>query len=71
MKKGMMTLVMFLTLPMFAELSGNFTFSSNYIWRGMTQTMDDPGYSGGFDYHMNQAFMLEHGVPTLLLVVLD
>ena len=50
MKKGMMTLVMFLTLPMFAELSGNFTFSSNYIWRGMTQTMDDPGYSGGFDY---------------------
>ena len=42
MKKGMMTLVMFLTLPMFAELSGNFTFSSNYIWRGMTQTMDDP-----------------------------
>ena len=56
MKKGMMTLVMFLTLPMFAELSGNFTFSSNYIWRGMTQTMDDPGYSGGFDYSHESGF---------------
>ena len=56
MNQGMMTLVMFLTLPMFAELSGNFTFSSNYIWRGMTQTMDDPGYSGGFDYSHESGF---------------
>ena len=56
MKKGMMTLVMFLTLPIFADLSANFTFSSNYVWRGMTQTMDKPGYSGGFDYSHESGF---------------
>ena len=45
MKKGMMTIVMFLTLYTFGEVSSNFTFSSNYFWRGMTQTMDSPAYS--------------------------
>ena len=56
MKKGMMTLVMFLTFTVFADLSANFTYSTNYIWRGMTQTMDDPGYSGGFDYADESGF---------------
>ena len=56
MKKGMMTLVMFLTLPLFADVSANFSFTTNYVWRGMTQTMDDPGYSGGFDYTDDSGF---------------
>ena len=56
MKKGMMTLVMFLTLPLFADISANFSFTTNYVWRGMTQTMDDPGYSGGFDYTDDSGF---------------
>ena len=56
MKKGMMTIVMFLTLYTFGEVSSNFTFSSNYFWRGMTQTMDSPAYSGGFDYSHESGF---------------
>lgn len=56
MKKGMMTIVMFLTLYTFGEVSSNFTFSSNYFWRGMTQTMDGPAYSGGFDYSHESGF---------------
>ena len=56
MKKGMMTIVMFRTLYTFGEVSSNFTFSSNYFWRGMTQTMDSPAYSGGFDYSHESGF---------------
>ena len=56
MKKGMMTLVLFLTTYVFGDISSNFTLSSNYIWRGMTQTMDSPGYSGGFDYSSESGF---------------
>ena len=56
MKKGVMTIVLFLTTYVFGEVSSNFTFSSNYIWRGMTQTMDSPGYSGGFDYSSESGF---------------
>ena len=50
MKKGIMTIVIFLTFNVFGEFSSNFSFSSNYFWRGMTQTGDEPAISGGFDY---------------------
>ncbi|TDX96747.1 TorF family putative porin [Thiohalophilus thiocyanatoxydans] len=33
-----------------AELSGNVGFTSNYIWRGVTQGADDSAISGGIDY---------------------
>ncbi len=33
-----------------AELSGNVGFTSNYIWRGVTQGSDDSAISGGIDY---------------------
>jgi uncharacterized protein (TIGR02001 family) len=33
-----------------AELSGNVGFTSNYIWRGVTQGSDDSAISGGLDY---------------------
>ena len=56
MKKGIMTIVIFLTFNVFGEFSSNFSFSSNYFWRGMTQTMDAPGYSGGFDYSSESGF---------------
>ena len=69
-KKGNDDFSHVLTSEMFAELSGN-CFFPNYIWRGMTQTMDDPGHSGGFDYSHESGFYAEHGDPTLLLVVLD
>tara|TARA_B100000927_G_scaffold288759_1_gene283970 strand:+ start:185 stop:784 length:600 start_codon:yes stop_codon:yes gene_type:complete len=56
MKKGIMAIVIFLTFNVFGEFSSNFSFSSNYFWRGMTQTMDAPGYSGGFDYSSESGF---------------
>ena len=33
-----------------AEISGNVGIASNYIWRGMTQTVDQSAVSGGLDY---------------------
>ena len=54
MKKGM-TIVIFLTFNVFGEFSSNFSFSSNYFWRGMTQTVDAQ-HSGGFDYSSESGF---------------
>ncbi len=31
------------------EVSGNVAFTSNYVWRGMTQTMRNPSLEGGLD----------------------
>jgi len=33
-----------------AELTGNVGLTSNYIWRGVTQTDDAAAISGGIDY---------------------
>jgi len=33
-----------------AELSANVAMSTDYVWRGFTQTLGDPATSGGFDY---------------------
>ena len=33
-----------------AAVSGNVALTSNYIWRGVTQNMEDPAIQGGFDY---------------------
>lgn len=32
------------------EWSGNVSISSDYVWRGISQTNEDPAISGGFDY---------------------
>lgn len=34
-------------------LSANIGVASNYMWRGTTQTLDDPAVSGGVDYSMD------------------
>lgn len=33
-----------------AEITGNIGFTSNYLWRGVTQTSDDAAVQGGIDY---------------------
>ena len=33
-----------------AELAGNISISNNYLWRGLTQTTDQPAISGGLDW---------------------
>ncbi|MBQ1782296.1 MAG: hypothetical protein II007_01440 [Gammaproteobacteria bacterium] len=39
-----------------AALSGNLGATSNYIWRGQTQTSDSVGFSGGLDYAHDSGF---------------
>ncbi len=48
-----------------AELSGNVGLSSNYIWRGVTQTLDDSAISGGIDYANDSGFYAGTWVSSL------
>lgn len=38
------------------SISSNFTATSNYIWRGVTQTNDQAAIQGGVDYTINKNF---------------
>lgn len=42
----------------FAELSGNIGVTSNYVWRGATQTDDSAAVSGGLDYATEAGFYI-------------
>jgi len=53
--KKLFLLVGILSLPTFASVSANVSFTSDYIWRGMTQT-DGPAIQGGFDYAAESGF---------------
>ena len=39
-----------------AEITGNAGISNNYIWRGLTQTTNEPAISGGIDYTHSSGF---------------
>ncbi len=39
-----------------AEVSANFGVTSNYLWRGVTQSSDGPSISGGIDYSDESGF---------------
>lgn len=39
-----------------AELSGNIGATSNYLWRGVSQTADDAAVQGGLDYEHDSGF---------------
>jgi uncharacterized protein (TIGR02001 family) len=45
-----------MSLPSFASVSANVSFATDYIWRGMTQTGEEPAISGGFDYANDGGF---------------
>ena len=53
--KKLILLLGVLTIPSFAGVSANVAFSSDYFWRGMTQS-DGPAMSGGFDYESESGF---------------
>ena len=55
MKKILFTIIAFPSL-MFAEFSANVGLSSNYVWRGVSQTADELAVSGGFDYAAESGF---------------
>lgn len=39
-----------------AEISGNIGVTSNYLWRGVSQTMNSAAVSGGIDYSHEKGF---------------
>lgn len=50
-----------LTSSMFAnagEVEGNVSLATDYVFRGFSQTMEDPAISGGFDYSFDNGFSL-------------
>jgi len=40
------------------ELTANFSASNNYIWRGLTQTINEGAVSGGIDYASDSGFYI-------------
>ena len=42
--------------PVAAQVEGNVTLSTNYVFRGITQTDDGPAISGGFDVATEDGF---------------
>ena len=47
---GVIGALMVASMPAQAEFSGNITLTSDYIFRGFTQTDQKPAVQGGFDY---------------------
>ena len=48
-KIGFLALISSLATLQAAEFESNVAISSDYVWRGMTQTSEEPAISGGFD----------------------
>ena len=55
MKKLFLMVGLLVSLPSFASVSANVGITSDYIWRGMTQS-DGISVSGGFDYSADNGF---------------
>jgi len=47
---------LFTAMPTYAEITANASFTSNYIWRGLTQTTNDAAVQGGIDYAHESGF---------------
>jgi|SaaInl5LU_22_DNA_1037371.scaffolds.fasta_scaffold24100_2 uncharacterized protein (TIGR02001 family) len=45
-------------VPVQAGIEGNVGLTSNYFWRGMSQTADEASVSGGLDYSADSGFYL-------------
>lgn len=39
-----------------AEVVGNVALTTDYVWRGITQNLEDPAIQGGFDYAAENGF---------------
>ena len=55
MKKLLLMVGILVSLPSYASVSANVGFTTDYIWRGMTQS-DGFAMSGGFDYAADGGF---------------
>lgn len=61
MKKQLLTTltatsIAFFSAASYAEVTANAAASSNYLWRGVTQTSDNAQVSGGIDYSHESGF---------------
>ena len=59
MKKSLLSITLFSTLlstSSIAQVTANASASSNYYWRGITQTNDSTAVSGGIDYNNTSGF---------------
>lgn len=61
MKKALLTtavsaLALMTSAPSFAELTANASVSNNYIWRGLTQSINESVVQGGIDYASESGF---------------
>lgn len=61
MKKTLLTtavsaLALAASAPSFAEITANVSLTSNYLWRGLTQTINEPAVQGGIDYTNETGF---------------
>ena len=45
-----------LTTAASAEFSGNVALTTDYVWRGVSQTDEGPAVQGGFDYEHESGF---------------
>ena len=57
MKKTLIAAAMVtVSLPVLAEVSGNVALTTDYRFRGWSQTTSDPAIQGGFDYNHESGF---------------
>jgi len=61
MKKTLLTTaisaaVLMVSAPTYADLSANASVTSNYIWRGLTQSINEAAVQGGVDYSSESGF---------------
>jgi len=55
MKNFLLVIMSFASVSSYAGVSANVSFTTDYIWRGMTQS-DGPAVQGGFDYEADSGF---------------
>lgn len=44
--------------PTYAQLSGNVSVTNNYLWRGLTQSINESAVQGGLDYASESGFYI-------------
>ena len=55
MKNFLIVIMSLASVSSYAGVSANVSFTTDYIWRGMTQS-DGPAVQGGFDYEADSGF---------------
>ena len=68
MKNFLLVIISLASVSSYAGVSANVSFTTDYIWRGMTQS-DGPAVQGGFDYEADSGFYAGFGDQMLILIM--